>query len=771
MANPSWDETEPVGPSWDETEAVTEKPWYSLSGEGLFQGLKNVPENIDKFTGAPIRKFITEKLTGETLDKAPTGHDQATRMGVSDVPYADIMAPREPDRSDLSDVGSGSIAGALLKKYNSKVSPADVAGMGLEMVQDPLLLGAGIKKGLSGAADIAKDFVGSSRPGAKQVVEAAQEQAAKAGAEGSAKSIATISGGETTVEHGGQMFGYKAPQSLDELRQWKPEPGTGNLPGKERLKQIESSVPDLKTKPLKYHYDMMENPKAMKELKLNFENLPTEDAKQIAAYNQSMVDESASKITKTIDEISGDKPRHISDAGNDFISTVKDKYHAEKDALGPAFEEIQKRGGALKHKESRDLIEAIRSETKVGDLLKQDETGRYFLDKNKPRSGMSDSEHNMIGRVIEDMNDGMSFKEIQQTRDFLRKAIDPANPQASAEISKVRSVLLGQLEAMASARGPDVGATFKSYAINERARENIEKIIGGKIESLDAMFAANPDKIVHKIFSNPNYSKVVTDYVGPEKMNGLVSSYIQNGLKKSFDPATGFNPSGVRNWLKSNETFLRSNVSPEVAQRLSSLADYGYYGKRFLDEVNPSGTAASLKSMLEPKSLFTKIRQNGPVSTVMSEVGNRVGAFTSQKQATRALNEGLGGLNPTVGSYLSEKYGKYGNAIESKLGTAGEVLDSSLAGQAENSFFRNIVGGENQGLADQQDAKKPFDKVSTLEKVKGTKYYQVLQNAAQKGDAALSSAIYVLGQRDPEYRKLMNNKNQPGNRGPSNVGQ
>lgn len=150
-------------------------------------------------------------------------------------------------------------------------------------------------------------------------------------------------------------------------------------------------------------------------------------------------------------------------------------------------------------------------------MLQVGEDGKMFLSKNAPRSGISDAEHGMLSRLIEDLNDGMSFKDIQNTRAFLRKAIDPANPGATVEIAKARSVLLSYLEGMAAKGGDEVGRVFKAYAQNERSRESIEKIIGGKIESLDAMFAANPDRVVQKIFSNPNHAKVLGSYVGPEK--------------------------------------------------------------------------------------------------------------------------------------------------------------------------------------------------------------------------------------------------------------
>mgnify|MGYP007064331844 CR=1 FL=1 len=158
------------------------------------------------------------------------------------------------------------------------------------------------------------------------------------------------------------------------------------------------------------------------------------------------------------------------------------------------------------------------------------------------------------------MSDGRAFTEMQAARDFLRKAIDPMNPRETAEIGKVRSLMLGQMEEMTGSMGDDVGSVFKKYAINERARESVEKIIGGKIETLDAMFAANPDKVVKKIFANPNHAEVVRGYIGAEKFQELVGSFLYHGVTKATDSVHGFQPHKFKTWLKSNHQDRKSVV-------------------------------------------------------------------------------------------------------------------------------------------------------------------------------------------------------------------
>lgn len=613
-----------------DAEENANRPWYSVKPENLGAGFLAGLKKIDEYTGAPVRKFVTEAATGKDLAEAPSGAEQAKMMGATDVTYGQKYG--------------------VPKELGGNISPADIYGVGLETIQDPLLLGGKAIEGARGLIGLGSK--GAEVLRARDAASAVQRQSAGSAAEVSAKSSASISGGGSEVNSGGKAFSYNAPKNLEELKAWNPSQDSGQLPGKQRLEEIEKAVPDLETKPLQYHKDMLENPKAMKELKIQFENLPTESAKKIATYNQEMVNESGRKINQTVHDLTGNEPKSISDAGHSLISTAKENYDAEKEALGPVFDKIQQ-SAPLSKNESRDLAMAIGENSKVGKLMKTNpETGLITLEKNTPRTGLSDAEHGAISRVIEDLNHGMTFKEIQDSREFLRKHVDPANPSASAEINKVRSIMLGQLENMAASRGADVGGAFKSYALNERARENVEKIIGGKISDLDKMYAANPESVVKKIFSNPNYAKVVGEYVGHEQMKELVQAHIQNGINGAFDQATGFNPSKMRSWIKSNRQFLASNVEPEVSHRLSALADYGYFGKRFLDEANPSGTAASLKAMLEPGSFYSNVKQHGIVGAVESMAAGKVEAMTKQRQAIKKVNEAFGTKIPSISERL-----------------------------------------------------------------------------------------------------------------------
>lgn len=637
----------------------------------------------------------------EGPSSAPSYKEIAKKIGFSDKPT--MLTPIEMQHPEF---GPDMTDPTGEERTVEGPSPAGVAGFLGDMAGGAATgkiigMAPGAAKAIKGyfaAAPEAKGEVGAARLAAASEVEADQAQAARAASEASATNKSSVSGGGLEIEQGGKLFDFKAPKNLKELENWTPSFSTGELPGKKRLAEIEQIVPDLETKPLNYHYMMMENPKAMKDLKIQFENLPTDSANKISAYNQAIVDESADKINKTVKGIAEIEPRNLTDAGNDLISTVKDKYNGEKKALGPIFQELQKTP-PLSPDESRDLALGIANDSKIGRLIKvNQDNGRIGLDSNTPRTGISDTEHGVLAKVVDDLNDGMSFKDLQNTREYLRKSINPQDPAASSEIANVRRIMLDHMEQMADNRGPDARSTFKAYAQNERARESVEKIIGGKIDNLDSMYAANPDRVVSKVLSNPNYAKVVGDYVGPDKMKELVQSWVQNGVSKSNDSAKGFDPSALRSWLKSNSTVLKANVDPDTVQRLNALADYGYFGKRFLDEANPSGTAASLKAMVDPQGFFQKAKQGGIYHAIESTVTGKVQAATEQRQAIREVNEAFGTPQPPTAA----------QAIKS--GVKSSILNEGANTSAYGSTLKQIGAPKSQSAADNDERKKGPDK-------------------------------------------------------------
>ena len=612
---------------------------------GLMAGLKK----IDEYTGAPIRKFTTGLISGQPQDHAPSGAEQAKMLGVPTTTYGEKY-------------GVPSYLGG-------NVAPSDVAGFGLEVVQDPLMLAQGLMKVGGKLMPIIKEapeaMKGILSAEGGQTAKGFGEGAASANAESLAKTGVQLDSGKTAIENNGMLFQKTQPKNLEELNHVELPNDSGKLASYDRMKDIEKIVPDLTVRPLNYHYEMLKNPEAMKELKLEYQNLPSESSKKIAAYNQAMVSEARDKIKGTVNEITGHDPISLSDQGENIINDVKNKYIQEKDSLGPMFQKIKETSTPLNAQEAKDFQIALANNTKMDALLKVEKNGSIGFLPYSPKYGLSSNEYNQLKKVMTDFNGPMSFKDIQNSRDYLRKLIDPSNPKATEELSKARSFMLDQLEEMAN-KNSDMRDVFSNYAKNERTREQFESIMGGKVDSLDAMFRANPDKVVKKILSNPNYVQITENYLGKDKTKDLIQSYLSDGLEKSFSDVKGFKPHEVQNWLTKNKQFVDRYLDKDVSERISALADYGYQAKRFMDQVNPSGTAASLLKGIEPIGFAQKVTHSGPVAAITSEISSKLGASAKQKQAVNVFNKYMSNasisekrsvfkeLKNTLGDYLKD---------------------------------------------------------------------------------------------------------------------
>ena len=513
----------------------------------------------------------------------------------------------------LKELGSQGLSGLTAEMGGQSIGPLLSAGK--------RLLGRGSSKATSSAEAIGK-------------------QAAEANAIADAKGSVQTTVGPSSAEVSGKLFEKTPPRNIEELRNVAIPEGVDTLQSATRLKEIQTIVPDLELKPLGYHYKQLENPKAMKEVKIQFENLPVEDAKKIASYNMGMLNESQTKLGETLKNITGEAPKNISDQGSKFIEQIKSLYKKEKFDLGPAFDRMQKTS-PLTNAEVSDLKVALIQNSKLAPLMDITAEGQVNLLSNRPRTGLSQQEYGPLKEVMDDLSKPVSFKEIQNIRDFLRKSVDHSNPKATREIEKVGSVLLDQLESMASKKAPEMRETFKRYAINERAKLNIEKIIGGQLENIDSMYNANPDKIVNRILSNPNYVEIVKQYAGEGPIKEMTGAYINTALEKSFDKVRGFMPSQFRNFVSKNSQLIKNNLGPQEFDRISALADSGYLARRFLDEVNPSGTAASLEAMFKSGGFISKVQSGGLVNAITSSALTKVASKVKQQQSLKALAESL----------------------------------------------------------------------------------------------------------------------------------
>lgn len=192
-----------------------------------------------------------------------------------------------------------------------------------------------------------------------------------------------------------------------------------------------------------------------------------------------------------------------------------------------------------------------------------------------------------------------------------------------------------------------------------------------------------------------------------------------------------------------------------------------------IDEAAAAGSSsienAGLSDMLaKGKELYGNSKVAGKLleNKLAREKGNRFGSLTDWVAGSGALGygemsddwRGAGGI--MLAKKGLEKYGSktaaHGmNAISKALmksPTLAGVL--SKAPQALGALSSKISDKISPMLRDQE--KKPdFDKDAVIEKVNGTKYAQVLQDAAKRGDQAFGATHFILQSTDPQYREAL----------------
>jgi hypothetical protein len=210
---------------------------------------------------------------------------------------------------------------------------------------------------------------------------------------------------------------------------------------------------------------------------------------------------------------------------------------------------------------------------------------------------------------------------------------------------------------------------------------------------------------------------------------------------------------------------------------------YGVVSQHIDDAVSKGSDAidrAGLSDMLsEGKSLYShgsdaaKLLEN----KLAREQGNKLLGLTDWgvlgSGAAASIATGGAAALPTL-AVLGAKKGaeKYGakvgarslDAISEKLMQSPQI---AAAYQKNPAVVQNLIQRMESQISPQQfpraaDApdesaknfNKTHDKGALIQKTQGTKYAQVLQNAANNGDQSFNAAHFVLQQRDPEYRKL-----------------
>lgn len=194
-------------------------------------------------------------------------------------------------------------------------------------------------------------------------------------------------------------------------------------------------------------------------------------------------------------------------------------------------------------------------------------------------------------------------------------------------------------------------------------------------------------------------------------------------------------------------------------------------------------TPGLLEKLKQGKDIFSKTSTMEKLleNKQASESGNKLMGLTDWELAGGGLAGTLAGVATggagvlaTGGALLAkkgfEKYGAQSGALlldkisKTLLKSPQWMKVAKDNPQVFNQFVTQMasqMGEQNPQQSNVATGTRPLkNKEEILQKTGGSKYAQVMQKAAEKGGESLAAANYVLSQRDPEYRKIIEQKEE-----------
>lgn len=367
-------------------------------------------------------------------------------------------------------------------------------------------------------------------------------------------------------------------------------------------------------------------------------------------------------------------------------------------------------------------------------------------------------------------------KLLDKTSPYISKGLNKAGNYFKNEAESLAENATGATRTQAEKFAPDAGrqlldrglVKFGDSAENiaqrtGQAMDDASANIDSALKALDAKgITASADNIVAELerkatdlAKDPSQAAVV------RQIRGIIDDIVSTGESKPLLSAAektkrGFNKM-ARNWQ-----------DPDKGQ--AGKAAYLSY----MDEVENAANAAD-------KTLAAKFKEGKETFGLlapMQEAAEKRAMTLNQSPFGGLLDmasAGSGGVLAGPGGSAAAIAGRRFIAprVSSSLAVTADKISKSLMqspqlatiAQKNPAAFNNLVSKISQQMetnipraAEQQDGPQKnnsYEKENIIKNVEGSKYAQILQNAAQRGDQAFGASHFVLLQKDPEYRKLV----------------
>lgn len=218
------------------------------------------------------------------------------------------------------------------------------------------------------------------------------------------------------------------------------------------------------------------------------------------------------------------------------------------------------------------------------------------------------------------------------------------------------------------------------------------------------------------------------------------------------------------------EAALFRGFSPmQVEAKYKGLTGARQYGPTELFEKVKETTGIDYAQQIRDRELldqFSKASTQGSRKVVAGgAIGSAIGAGVAGPGGA-AVGSALGGA---TGAYLDQYGGKvFKNILDTSM-RAGERIAPiaeklTPSAPTRDVLYRGLIQKYFEapsGKMKEEKVEKRPDQGAYIDKVKGTPYEEILRRSLENGgEKSLQAANYVLMNRDPEYRKLINEEQE-----------
>lgn len=387
--------------------------------------------------------------------------------------------------------------------------------------------------------------------------------------------------------------------------------------------------PELENKPLPIHLERVGGTERAKSIKRMTE-MPGDVSKAISEADAILKAELHGKARGIVKGMGASSDEAATET-IDVLNKFHDNYLKTRDRLSPQFEAVKDMTSV-----SGEIAEDLAR--RVGDISEK-YTGSNLVDVSyipekgivnvemKPfrsLTGVDRHEYDLFKPVVNDIQfaiersagqlkgkGDLSVGEIGRMRDFIRKNIDTSRPRDIKLISELRDEMLKKMDVIANETGGPVRDIMKQWAINERANDVVENILGGSIKARLGATGKNaiaPEKVAQKILQDSEATRLMKEAIGEEGIRRITGAALAETMSQKQN-ATGFSGAMLKKWLDRNKASLKDIMTPDELERIRAVSTIA----RLVSDQPPANTSGTATSLMDvAKSAFKEGPIKGP---------------------------------------------------------------------------------------------------------------------------------------------------------------